>query len=107
VPLRDALHAVHRLFDPGYNPPPLPPRALESLNGRDDLKAAVTKPINVSLRRVATWQILDAIALAHGNLSWIVKYRGVRPVSENSVIEMYSSDKWWVMATARPRRGRL
>jgi|SRR5579862_6095930 len=78
--LPSAIVTVHRLFDAGFPAAkPITPGGFSSDAGTTAGRAAqlelLHRPITVSLTRATVADILDAIVVAHGEASWIVRYR--------------------------------
>lgn len=99
VTAREALVAVHRLFDATY-PAPLS-RPAPGGNQPSPARFGMDKTISVHLTQVTVGTVLTAIAKAHGAIWWSVTYRG--PVHyESASITLTSFDKWSVAMEARP-----
>jgi hypothetical protein len=99
---KDAVYRVHRLFDASYNPTPTSSAVLDRYRQQPAKYASVMKPLNLSLHQATVWQILDAIANAHGGLSWIVRYQGGKVAADHAIVELFSLDKWTIVTRARP-----
>jgi hypothetical protein len=102
VTAKDAVYSVHRVFDPAYKSPPTASQVLDRYREQPEKFASVMKPVSVSLHQSAVWQVLDAIANAHGRLSWIVKYQGGKVAADRAIVELCSLDKWTIVTRARP-----
>jgi hypothetical protein len=107
-PLSEALHAVHLAVDPGYRLPPRHPGRLHTLTQRDPERAAVVRaaldrPVTVSLTNSAVRDVLNAMAVADGEMWWYVSYRSNLGVYLESKITFAGFDNWAIAAEAQPR----
>jgi hypothetical protein len=92
--VRDALVALRRLFDPGYDGsrvvagrmPPM--QASAASQPRERMEQAQDRRFDVSLQGVRVREVLDAIVLAHGEASWLVSFDGPAPVADRARIEV-------------------
>jgi hypothetical protein len=112
----EAVAAVHRIFDPTYN---INGSTIGSriVSRRADTRAKLDaiemsrrvdyeKPIHVALRRTTVREILNAIALAHGGITWEVAYRAAPASYDNSTITVRGFGGWVSSLHPRPRRSR-
>jgi hypothetical protein len=92
---RDALVALRRVFDKGYDEarisagrtPEAGPASTQSAV-QERVEQAQSRRFDVSLEGARVREILDAIVLAHGEASWLVSFDGPAPVMEHARVEV-------------------
>jgi hypothetical protein len=105
-PLVTALDAIHQQLDPAYR---ATPRHLERLDALDRnfpgraarVRAALSKPITLSLDNRTVRDILNAVAIADGEMWWSVAYDKTSGAYHESRITFVGYDNWAIGAKAR------
>jgi len=90
----EALDAVRRIFEPTYpgsvgtaSSGPPPPDVAQTQEQQQRL-------FSVHVQRVTVREVLNAIVQAHGELSWIVRYKRA-PVSEQTMLLQFEGFAGW------------
>jgi len=92
-PFSESLSAIHRALDPAF---PTSVGSAGSVTGE-----AWRTPITVALTDATVRDVLDALALAHGDLSWYVRCRSDEGEYAGSTIGFASFDGSGVQVNAR------
>lgn len=112
LPVSEALHAVHQALDPAYRRPPQRSDRLDLLDQRTpgrgtQVRAALARPITVNLTDVTVRDVLNAVAMADGEMWWCVTYQRNLGAYPESTITFAGFDNWTIAAQAHSRIGGL
>lgn len=105
-PVVVALDMLHQQLDPAYR---VAPRHLERLQALDRqspgraarVRAALSRPISLKLENRTIREILNSLAVADGEMWWIVSYDKTLGNYHESRISFVGYDSWTIAAKAR------
>jgi hypothetical protein len=87
-----ALVALHRVFDPAYSGPTGVVHT--GIRPSLDAEAQGTRPFTVHLHNSRLREVLNAIAVAHGDLMWFVGFTQAPAAVEHMTLEFVTFDGW-------------
>jgi hypothetical protein len=96
----EALFRVHQLFDPSY-PAGLSVSSIARLHQSDRVRALFSRPISVTLRGGTVRELLDAIVMSRGRISWMAEYKELTGGYSGLRLSLIGVDDWAVHATAK------